>query len=197
MTTFNHIDFDDDETDLFEDGSDALGDTCSTLLIRPPLLKSVALPTVRAIQEAELICSQFGAVLTAGPSASECEWNHPNHRIWAFHDSCDVRGPKLIHVEEMLKYGVDQDDLLVHCHAGISRSTATAWGIAIARGADPADSFEALNAAHPLDTYDEGKRLFCPNRLLVTHLQEVLGNRDLLDIRQAHLAADPYTFLWV
>jgi predicted protein tyrosine phosphatase len=103
----------------------------------------------------------------------------------------------LVHVEEMLQFGVDQKDLLVHCHAGISRSTATAWGIAIARGADPAESFEALKAAHPLDTFDDGKRLFCPNRLLVEHVQEVLGRKDLLEIRAEFLQADPEARWWV
>ena len=72
MTTFNYIerDFDDDETDLLEDETDGFGDSYSTLLIRPQLLKGVALPTIRSIEETVLICSQFGAVLTAG--GDEC-----------------------------------------------------------------------------------------------------------------------------
>jgi hypothetical protein len=198
MTTFNYLehDFDDVETDLLEDGIDGFGDSYATWLVRPQLLNSVALPTIRSIEETELICSQFGAVLTAGPSARECRWNHPNHRVWTFEDSCGARGPRLVHVEEMLQFGVDQEDLLVHCHAGISRSTATAWGIAIARGADPAEAFEALKAAQPLDTYDQGKRLFCPNRLLVEHVQEVLGRKDLLEIRAEFLKADPEARWW-
>jgi hypothetical protein len=48
-----------------------------------------------------------------------------------------------------------------------------------------------------LDTYDEGKRLFCPNRLLVEHVQEVLGRKDLLEIRVGFLNADPEARRWV
>ena len=167
------------------------------LIERPQPLNGIALPTVRNIEEAELICFDFEAVITAGPTSDECEWGHQNHGIWTFHDSNDSSGPRLHHVEQMIAFGLDHDDLLVHCHAGISRSTATAWGIAIARGADAEEAFLALREAHPFDEYDQTRRTFCPNRLLVTHLQEVLGNRDLLDIRQAHLAADPFTRLWV
>lgn len=176
---------------------DDSGRYLAQLAIRPNPLDGICLPTVRNIEEAELLCCDFDAVITAGPTPSEVVWGHENHGVWMFQDTTNAYGPQLCQVEEMIEFGVDHDDLLVHCHAGISRSTATAWGIAIARGADPEAAFAALRRAHPLDEYDLTQRMFCPNRLLVEHLQVVLGNKDLLKIRQEYLADDPETRWWV
>lgn len=167
------------------------------LAIRPSPLGAIPLPTVRNITEAKILCFDFDAIITAGPNPSEVSWGHGNHGVWMFQDSNNSYGPQLSHVEEMIEFGIDHDDLLVHCHAGISRSTATAWGIAIARGADPEAAFIALRRAHPIDEYDLTQRMFCPNRLLVEHLQVVLGNKDLLKIRQDYLANDPETRWWM
>ena len=153
-----------------------------TLIHRPASIDGIALPTVRNIQEAEFICTNFEAVITAGPLERECDWAHPNHRVWSFQDTESDHGPHLQQVEEMLAFGVDHDDVLVHCHAGISRSTATAWGIAMAKGADPEVAFRALMDAHPEESF-AGPRPFSPNRRLVAHLQQILGYSDLLNIR--------------
>ena len=198
MTTHDgyQIEFDNDDQ-YSQAGLDLYQRHVGQLLRRPEDLKGIALPTVRNIEEAELICFDFEAVITAGPTSDECEWGHQNHGIWTFQDMNNKYGPRLDQVEQMIQFGLNHEDLLVHCHAGISRSTATAWGIAVARGTDPEEAFLALRKAHPFDEYDQARRTFCPNRLLVTHLQDVLGNRDLLDIRQTHLAADPDTLYWL
>jgi hypothetical protein len=78
------------------------------------------------------------------------------------------------------------DNVLVHCHAGISRSTATAWGISIANGVDPKVALEKLDANQPWENDDFSdqfsRRWFSPNRLIVQHLQTYFSNNDLLDI---------------
>ncbi|MFM7871932.1 MAG: hypothetical protein ACKPBG_09665, partial [Actinomycetota bacterium] len=76
------------------------------LVERPALLDGIELPVVRNIQEAEFINADFAAVITAGPSERECDWAHPNHRVWSFDDTDNARGPSVQQVEEMLAFGV-------------------------------------------------------------------------------------------
>lgn len=157
----------------------------ATILRRPSPVRGIELPTVRNLEEVLFCHDRFAAVLTAGPEAWEVEIGHGNHRVWEFHDSVVAYvGPTLEQVEEMVAWGVGQSDLLVHCHAGMSRSTAVAWGIAIARGLDPDVAIRALNQAHPEDFPGE-KRLFIPNLLIVEHLETVLGIGGLTDLCRA------------
>lgn len=168
------------------------------LLIRPEPLNGIELPTVRNLVETALIGDQFGAVLTSGPDAREVNFGFDNHRVWSFDDSEHlVYGPQLHQVEEMVFWGAEQEDLLVHCHAGMSRSTATAWGVAIARGLDARDSLVALRKAHPWDYSDNEKRWFCPNALLVNHLQVIFNDPTLLDIRHEVLRDDLRITHWL
>lgn len=168
-------------------------DRLAELRKRPePLYGNIELPTVRDIDEAEFLCHEFGAVLTAGPDAREVKWKHPNHRVWTFDDTTDMlRGPNYKTVAEMVEWGAKQEDLLVHCHAGMSRSTATAWGVSIARGADPLDSIVALLDAHPREPFSNQRRLFIPNTLIITYLERILGDNNLMDIYERVLTADP------
>lgn len=166
------------------------------LTLRPQPINGIQLPTIRNIDESEYINPVFQAVITAGPEPTEVQWNHPNHRIWTFDDTTDnYYGPKLNQVEEMIFWGAEQEDLLVHCHAGISRSTATAWGVSIAKGLDPLESFEALYDAHP-DEFTR-RRPFSPNPLIVKHLQDIFNDNTLLDIRRSVLKRDPQLSLWI
>jgi hypothetical protein len=146
----------------------------------------ITLPVVSNLREAQDWNKDFKSILTVGPSAREVDWKHPNHRIFEFGDTTGgPRAPKLADIEQAVFWGAEQEDLLVHCHAGMSRSTSTAWGISIARGADPLDSFLALKEAHPVDGH-WGKRDFIPNRLIVKHLMEIFDNKDLEIIRKKH-----------
>lgn len=157
----------------------------NTLTRRPEPVNGISIPTVRNLNESAIINPEFGAVLTAGPSSIEVDWGHPNHRVWTFDDVEDqMFGPQLHQVEEMVFWGADQDDLLVHCHAGISRSTATAWGVCIAKGLDPYESALALSQAHPMENYGlkDTYRWFSPNPLLVSHLQTIFNDRSLLEV---------------
>ncbi len=148
--------------------------------------KLITLPVVSNIEEAKNWNKKFKSVLTVGPKKLEVDWGHPNHRIFEFGDTTGgLNAPKIEEIKEAVFWGAEQDDLLVHCHAGMSRSTSTAWGISIARGADPLDSFLALKEAHPMDSRSR-KRDFIPNRLIVKHLMEIFDNQDLELIRKEH-----------
>lgn len=157
-----------------------LQDLYRALIRRPEPLNGIEVPTVRNIAEVRLIGDLFGAVLTAGPDQCEVNFGFDNHRVWTFEDSVSLTGgPQLHQVEEMVFWGATQTDLLVHCHAGMSRSTATAWGVCIARGLDPYESLVALLKSQPWDVPGSEQRHFCPNRQLVEHLQDVFADNSL------------------
>ena len=149
----------------------------------------VTLPVIGNIDEAEQWVNEFAAIITAGPRASEVNWGHRNHLVVEFNDTTvGMNAPSYDHVKTMIDWGVDKDDLLVHCHAGMSRSTATAWGISIAKGVDPLDAFITLRDMQPIDSHaftKDGLRPFSPNRLMVSHLER-LFKLDLLDILYTH-----------
>jgi len=150
------------------------------------------LPTVRNLEEARQECLNYDAVLTAGPYKDEVsDFNHPIHKVVRFGDTTSERngGPTFKNVVELIEFGAGVPKLLVHCHAGISRSTATAWGVAIANGNDPLDSFLTLQKNHPIEKsyYGSHKRTFAPNLLIVEHLDTYfkLGTT-LQDIRKKY-----------
>jgi predicted protein tyrosine phosphatase len=147
-------------------------------------LKTLQIPTVRNLRESEAICHEFGAVLTVGPEQYEVKgFRHPNHKIVSFDDVASPSSPfapRLSQILDAVTFGIGQDNLLVHCHAGISRSTATAWGVAIGNGVDPEHAIKTLSDAHPYETgyYRNGKRPFSPNLLIVKHLQDIFGYKN-------------------
>ncbi len=134
-------------------------------------------PTVRNLEEAREQCLEYDAVLTAGPNAHEVsDFGHPIHKIVQFSDTMfqSNGGPTYDNVVELIEFGAGVPKLLVHCHAGISRSTATAWGVAIANGNDPLEAFLYLKDKHPQEKryLGYGKRPFAPNILIVKHLDK-------------------------
>jgi hypothetical protein len=151
----------------------------------------VTLPVVSNIKEAQQWAQDFKAILTVGPQQREVDWGHPNHKIFTFGDTTSgLNAPKIKDIEQAILWGTEQEDLLIHCHAGMSRSTSTAWGISIARGADPLDSFLALKEAQPNDMWstarEEVPRDFIPNKLIVKYLEEILNITGLEEIRHTH-----------
>lgn len=151
-------------------------------------ISPIELPVVRNLQESRELASMFAAILTVGPEEREVRWKHDNHKVLVFGDTTSGHGaPTFEQIAEAVEWGKDQNDLLVHCHAGMSRSTATAWGISIARGADPLDSFLALKEAQPQSEYRGGRgREFIPNNLIVKHLEKFFNLKGLVDIRKEH-----------
>lgn len=153
----------------------------------------IELPVICNIEEAEKWAKDFKSILTVGPRKEEVKWGHKDHAVFTFSDTTLGSGaPTLDAVETALDWAQDREDLLVHCHAGISRSTSMAWGISIARGADPLEAFLTLKQAQPQEPhwYSSNKtiqRAFAPNRLIVQHLEKILGINGLISIRQEHL----------
>ena len=146
---------------------------------------AVILPVVSNIYEAEDWVDEFKSILTVGPEKTEVSWGHNNHRIFTFGDTTTgIRAPKIEDIKEAVMWGAEQEDLLVHCHAGMSRSTSVAWGISIVRGADPLESFMALKDAQPQD--GRNGRTFIPNQLIVKHLETILSINNLSDIRRKY-----------
>lgn len=131
--------------------------------------KGIVIPTVRSIEGAELLAADFPSVITAGPSPTEVNWGHPNHCIEKFNDTEDdsnIAAPTQSQISKLIEFGSSNNDpILIHCHAGISRSTATAIGVSVSRGLSPEDAFEALIAVHPTDNR------FCPNSLILSHVE--------------------------
>lgn len=167
-------------------------------------LSSDLLPTVRNIEEARATCADFDGVLTVGPDYREVhDFGHPEHKVITFDDiTVNLRGyhaPTLELVREAVEWGTGRTNLLVHCHAGMSRSTSTAWGIAIANGFEPLQAYELLKQRHPVERRRKwsasdinasftARRAFIPNELVLKHLEHILGlqPRTLRDIAAQH-----------
>jgi len=155
----------------------------------PTTISSDLLPTVRNIDEARDTCHNFQSVLTVGPHLDEvADFEHPEHKIVTFDDVtvsyAGYRAPTFDHVREIVEWGKGRRNLLVHCHAGMSRSTSSAWGIAIANGFDPQEAYDLLKQNHPVDqqrmwtaraelSTRPGRRAFIPNELVLAHLERL------------------------
>lgn len=97
-----------------------------------------------------------------------------HHLIVRFHDveSDELGGfiaPTIAQIEAVLAHCrglAPTDRLLVHCHAGKSRSPAMAIGILVDNGIDPEDAFARVKAMRPA---------LIPNRLIIRQIDELLG----------------------
>ena len=105
-----------------------------------------------------------------------------HHLVLRFHDIDDAEvaalagftAPTRGHVRDALAHcaGLGPDErVLIHCHAGISRSPAMAIGVLVQAGASPAEALAAVARIRP----------HCiPNRLVIRYLDEALGLRGTL-----------------
>jgi predicted protein tyrosine phosphatase len=80
------------------------------------------------------------------------------HCIMKFDDveadipSLGMIAPTVVDIQNVLRYTAgmtDQDRLLVHCHQGISRSTAMAISILVQYGMEPAAALESILSIRP------------------------------------------------
>jgi len=100
--------------------------------------------------------------------------HEPAHKVLRFFDIEDPRqwaAPARRHVRAGLAFArrTAGRRLLIHCHAGVSRSTALAYAILVDRHgarADEAALLEEILALRPQA---------CPNRLVVRHADALLG----------------------
>lgn len=97
-------------------------------------------------------------------------WSDKNHLILRFDDVSYQRdgytAPSLWHVERILEFSknfTDDDKVLVHCQAGISRSTAAAIGILIQHGMSYEDAYNRIENIRPI---------LSPNKLMVSFIDE-------------------------
>jgi predicted protein tyrosine phosphatase len=110
--------------------------------------------------------------------------DYPAHQrlTLRFHDAVGP-GPGLVppnreHVEELLAFGRtlpggDPSHLLVHCHAGVSRSTAAMAGLLLQ--AHPEASEDAL-----LRHISLIRRQAWPNSIMIGHVDDILGREGRL-----------------
>ncbi|MBC8325432.1 MAG: dual specificity protein phosphatase family protein [Verrucomicrobia subdivision 3 bacterium] len=127
------------------------------------------------MNEARQLHGEFDAVISVVSNPGSLKFAHPNHHREFFDDICEDfhwgREPRREQVERILEFVRKQPEgtrFLVHCQAGISRSTATALGVLAALGWDENEVVARLAADHP-----EG-RPFWPNRLILQHFDIVL-----------------------
>jgi predicted protein tyrosine phosphatase len=137
------------------------------------MTSTFALPCICSLAEAEVSGSSFAHVVSLVPSTSALLNSHPSRVCVPFADVFfpqQPQAPTPADIEQLLAFAPSpRDGLLIHCHAGVSRSTATALGLLAAWGVDPAEAYTALHDAHPPG------RLFAPNPLVLTLFDNALG----------------------
>ena len=113
----------------------------------------------------------------------------PHHLVARFHDveeagAVGYLAPTKQQISEILDHTASiqpGDRLLVHCHAGKSRSPAMAMGILVQSGMTPQTAFGQVKATRPE---------LIPNRLMIRYIDELLGlGGDLVRLVAAHYAA--------
>lgn len=126
---------------------------------------------------------QAGSVLSIlGPETAHhaFDWLGPKHLKLTFHDISEpmegFNPPRREHVEQIVDFAAGWDrsePLLIHCWAGISRSTAAALTTMclLHPDADEADLARELRRISPSAT---------PNRLMVGYADDILARRGRL-----------------
>ena len=100
------------------------------------------------LDEAAELAHTFDAVITAGPTAQEVaeHFSHPDHLVVEFRDVVhrNAGGPTRDAVRAIVDFAATRADrsILIHCHAGMSRSTATAITVLASWGFSPDQAFE-------------------------------------------------------
>ena len=134
------------------------------------------------ILEDRVSCSSFGAVMSFGSPGSAAPplklFNGPTLRMEFDDVEVEVGShPTRKHVREIIKFCrqvPDDAKVLIHCHAGISRSTAAGM-ILLAVKMGPGQEKQILPLIHRV------RECADPNRLMIRYADDLLGlNGDLL-----------------
>lgn len=104
----------------------------------------------------------------------EFSWDLDQHLIVRMNDIEQDFGPKWItpsieHVDAVLGFtnGLGETDrLIVHCHQGLSRSTAMAIGICVQHGMDPISAYRHVERIRPV---------LLPNTLIIALIDDRFG----------------------
>lgn len=131
----------------------------------------------------------FDLLTLLSPSAVKHEWSElvrARHVQLSFHDivelTPDLIAPDADVMQAILDFGraaVEQRPLLVHCWAGISRSSAAAYAIACDR-----------NPGYEAEIADELRRrssYVTPNRLMVKLADDILNRHGRMSAAIAHI----------
>jgi predicted protein tyrosine phosphatase len=129
-------------------------------------------------KEAERDYRSYDAVISVIDQPAEID--HPNHLEELFADLSEPIGdnwPKKHNVENIIRFAKkipNDSKTLVHCGAGISRSTATAAVVMKVWGIGDEEIFETLISQHPKDRifYPNPLILFWADRILESNLEE-------------------------
>ena len=126
--------------------------------------------------------NSFDLLTLLSPSAEPRDWSgfaHARHVRLAFHDislpTPDLIAPDAGIMQAILDFGRDAAEsraLLIHCWAGISRSSAAAYAIACDR-----------NPGFESEIADELRRrspLVTPNKLMVQLADDLLGRKGVM-----------------
>jgi predicted protein tyrosine phosphatase len=108
---------------------------------------------------------------------------------WSEYDRSKGRAmPSRAHVRQAIEFAADKDKILVHCWAGVSRSSATAFVIACSHGVDPFEAAKTLlNPA-----------IHAPNPLVVEFGAEILDDPRVIEAYRAfeRIADMHHKHLW-
>lgn len=123
--------------------------------------------------EAAELCHRYDSVLSV-LSVLRYDFKHPDHIHVKFDDTTrtDWDGPTLDDARTVLEWAGTRlnGSILVHCAAGMSRSTASAIGICALAGMTESEAWDHVYWSRPdIDRY------FVPNPLLLRHFDKLLG----------------------
>ena len=154
-------------------------------------LSSIPICSLEAVREMDL--SPYGGVITIEDSTIEdpfrIEYGPPEQLVLRFDDISAPHPewiePQEFHIERALSFTdkIGDGALLIHCHAGISRSSAIALAI-LARGMGEGKEIEAIKT---LEKIHPNAR---PNKSMVWMTDEILG-------RDMKLYQTAYKKLWL
>lgn len=119
--------------------------------------------------------NEFDAVISLCDFDGDTTFLHDNHITEICHDFDDpkrVGAPSVFTVERILKFTADLTDdanLLIHCWAGVSRSTAIALLVCVQHGMSVREAVDHVIENRP------SIKSFWPNRLICAYGEELLG----------------------
>ena len=155
-----------------------------TPALKPSEIEYIPVPTIRNLRESSLLCLDYEAVLTAGPLALEVDWGHPNHTVLEFDDTIDpfLNAPQMWHIEKIVEFSLQNNSRtpLIHCHAGMSRSTASGIIYLLANDVDAELAISTLASIHP-----EG-RTFSPNVQMISLAAEFFSIPELPELTEPY-----------
>ena len=142
---------------------------------------TIQICTLDAARDADL--SVYDGVITIENSNIEhplrVDYNPPKQLVLRFDDICgpidDFIEPQESHVQRALTFADEIGDgsLLIHCHAGISRSSAIGLAI-IAKQLGKGKELESVEMLEKINPYA------CPNKSLVLMTDDILDRNMIL-----------------